>query len=199
MNDLKKDINSRLIKFEKLGVELQSSGTKLIGKAPHIAPLAWMHTIFKGLTEKEILELEKELNTDIPKDYQEFLKISNGLHIFNTTFCLNGLRKSYDRTDEIENRKPFCLKTANINERPLNSKMEYFFIGSYDWDGSYLYINKKNNKIYRCDRENAEPLNEWDNLTELIISEIDRLSELHNENGTEKNEDEPKIPNKTSR
>ena len=146
--NIEKEIRQRLSKYEKLGTEKQSNGTELIGKAPHIAPLAWLHSIYKGLSNEEISKLEQELETDIPKDYKEFLKFSNGLHIFNTTFCLDGLRTSYNRIKEIENRLPFSILTTNLYERPKNAKDEYFFIGGYDWgNGSHLYINKKNNSI----------------------------------------------------
>ena len=98
-----KEIRNRLSNYEKLGVEKQSNGTELIGKAPHIAPLAYLHSIYKGLNKEEIDRLERELETEIPTDYKKFLQFSNGLHIFNTTFCLDGLRTSYNRIKEIEN------------------------------------------------------------------------------------------------
>jgi hypothetical protein len=34
------EIKDRLYKFERLGIEISDLGTILIGKAPHIAPLA---------------------------------------------------------------------------------------------------------------------------------------------------------------
>ena len=190
--NLEKKIINRLKQFEKYVVEIQENDTKLIGKAPHIAPKAFLHTIYKGLSEKNINKLKNNLKTKIPKDYKDFLKFSNGLHIFNTTFCLDGFRKSNNRTTE--NRLPFCILTTNHYERPSNSKKEYFFIGGYDWDGSHLYINKKTNKVHRCAEDNAESLNEWENLNVMIISEIDRLIDLHNENGTEKDENISKTP-----
>ncbi|AUC15800.1 hypothetical protein BTO06_11855 [Tenacibaculum sp. SZ-18] len=178
------EIRNRLNKYEKLGIEKQSNGTELIGKAPHIAPLAYLHSIYKGLNNDEIGRLEQELKTEIPKDYKEFLKFSNGLHIFNTTLYLNGLRESYNRQKAIENRLPFALSTKNLFERPRNAKPEYFFIGGYDYgNGSLLYVNKNNNKVYRCGTKNVKPLNEWNSVNEMILTEIDRLIELHSANG----------------
>jgi hypothetical protein len=190
-----KEIRNRLSKYEKLGVEKQSNGTELIGKAPHIAPLAYLHSIYKGLNTKEIDRLEQELETEIPIDYKKFLQFSNGLHIFNTTFCLDGLRTSYNRTKEIENRLPFSILTTNLYERPKNAKPEHFFIGGYDWgNGSHLYINRDNNKVYRCKENDIKPLNEWNNLNEMILSEIDRLMELHNVSGELKENIEKTTP-----
>ena len=191
---IEKEIRHRLFKYEKLGTEKQSNGTELIGKAPHIAPLAYLHSIYKGLNNEEIDRLEQDLETEIPKDYKDFLKFSNGLHIFNTTFCLDGLRVSYNRKNAIENRLPFCILTPNMYERPKNANSECFFIGGYDLDGSHLYMNKNNNKIYRCKENNAKPLNEWNSLNEMILSEIDRLIELHNENGELKDNSKKTTP-----
>ena len=191
---IEKKILNRLRKFQKFGTEKQPNGTLLIGKAPHIAPLAWLHTIYKGLNEKELENLEKEVGTKIPEDYIEFLKFSNGLNIFNTTFNLYGLRNSFNRQNEIKNRLPFSLVDKNNLERPKNAKDKHFFIGSYDWDGSLLYIDKTNNKVYRTESENLNPKNEWTNFNDMILSEIYRIIELHNENGTEKDLNEPKTP-----
>ena len=191
--NIEREIRNRLNKYENLGVELQSNGTELIGKAPHIAPLAYLHSIYKGLSNEEIDRLEQELETEIPKDYKEFLQFSNGLHIFNTTFYLDGLRESNDRLKAIENRLPFALSTKNVFEKPRNAKPEYFFIGGYACDnGSLLYIN--NSKVYRCKTNNAKPLNEWNSLNEMIITEIDRLTELHSANGKLKENIEKTTP-----
>ena len=89
--------------------------------------------------------------------------------------------------------------TTNLYERPKNAKSEYFFIGGYDWgNGSHLYIDKSNNKVYRCETDNAKPLNEWNTLNEMILSEIDRLIELHNERGELKENVEQTTPAPTS-
>ncbi|WP_405207162.1 SMI1/KNR4 family protein [Aquimarina sp. LLG6339-5] len=193
MNDIANFIISELEPYKKYGTIIQENGTELIGKATHIAPMAWLHSLFKGLEKQEIEKLETELNTEIPNRYAEFLKFSNGLQLFNTTLSFHGLRKSYDRVTEINARNPFSLTDLNY-ERPLNSKPDYFYFGSYFWDGSLVFIDKSDSKIHRCDRDDSKPLNTWNDFNDFIKNEIIRIKSLHKENGTEKNPDESTIP-----
>ena len=76
-------VKNKLKSFEKFEIEYQQNGTLLIGKAPHIAKLAWLHRIFKGLTDIELTQLESELGRTIPVSYKNFLKQTNGLQLFN--------------------------------------------------------------------------------------------------------------------
>ena len=87
----------------------QENGKKLLGIATHIAPMTRLQSIFKGLDEQDVVNLETELNTEIPKVYVEFLRFSNGLHLFNTRLSFHGLRKNYDRMAEMNARNPFAL------------------------------------------------------------------------------------------
>jgi SMI1 / KNR4 family (SUKH-1) len=182
MNYIEK-IKNELYKFEDLGLEKSENGTILIGKAIHIAPLAWLNKIYPVLNEEDILLLEKELKTEIPEDYKDFLtKFGNGLNIFVATLSLNGLRKEMGRSIEAS-RQPFSIITPNINERPRNAKVNYFFIGGYNWDCSKLYIDKITNKVHYCAEWDATSLYEWNSFEEMIISEIKRITNLYDEKG----------------
>ncbi|HTE13355.1 MAG TPA: SMI1/KNR4 family protein [Chitinophagaceae bacterium] len=178
--------------YERLGVKILEDSTKLIAKAPHIAPYAWLHSIYKPLNADEILHLEKELSTEIPDDYKHFLsKCSNGLNIFIDAFSLYGFRKRQGRTIE-DSYQPYSIITRNRTERLRDADSDMFFIGSYSWDGSLLYIQK--GKVYRCTRKFTKPLNEWLSFEEMLVNEIDRIFLLHDKEGKIINEDIPTSP-----
>lgn len=90
-------------------------------------------------------------------------------------------------------RQPFNLKDA-IDEKPRNATSNMFFIGGYSWDGSKLYIDNKSNRVYYCQRYDCTPLKSWNSLSEMIISETERLYSLFDINGKQIKEDEPTIP-----
>ncbi|WP_166923965.1 SMI1/KNR4 family protein [Flavobacterium poyangense] len=183
------DIKKELHKFENLGMEISQLGAILIGKAPHIARLAWLNEVYPILKEDEILLLESELNTKIPEAYKFFLtQFSNGLSIFVATFTLYGLRRDIGRSIE-GSRQPFSLLTTNLQERPKKSKDSYFFIGGYNWDGSKLYIDKETNKVHYCDRCDATSLYEWNSFEEMIVSEVKRITNLFDDKGVILDED----------
>lgn len=177
------EVKKELYKFENLGIEKSEKGTILIGRAPHIAPKAWLHSIYPVLSEQDIITLENELNTKIPEDYKWFLlNFSNGLGVFVAKFYLYGLRKELGRTIEAS-RQPYSPVIANVNERPENAKDSHFFIGGYSWDGSKLYIDKETNAVHFCARWDATSLYQWDCFEEMIVSELKRITKLFDANG----------------
>jgi len=168
--------------YSYLGQERLEDGTILIARAPHIAPLAWLHNIYPPLSANLIVKLEEELGGAIPDDYKEFLSLSNGLGVFNTTFSLYGYRRNYKR-DDINVWQPFDILTHNIKERPYNATEAMFFIGGYSWDGSLLYIDVDTNTVHICERENADSLFEWPSFDQMLESEIKRLTILFDHEG----------------
>lgn len=183
------EVKSELYKFRHLGLEKTANGTILIGKAPHIAEFAWLHSIYKTLSQEELFELEKDVKTQLPDSYRDFLlNHSNGLSLFVSNFSLYGLRKELGRTIEAS-RQPFSLITLNTIEKIKNAEENHFFIGSYKWDGSKLYIDKSTGKVHYCDRWDATSLFEWNSFEEMIVSEVKRITNLFDENGVILDED----------
>lgn len=177
--------------YRHLGEKKLEDGTLLIGKAPHIAPMAWLHSIYSPLVDSEIEGLERKIGAKIPENYRAFLKVSNGLKVFNTTLCLDGVRRNYVRT--VENVwQPFDICIPNVSERPQNAKSSSFFIGGYDWDGSLLFTD--GSKVFLCDREDAKPLYEWNSFEEMLSSEIKRLMTLFDKNGKALNPESSTVP-----
>jgi len=172
--------------YKVFGEKRLENGTYLIGKAPHIAPNAWLHSIYSGLDINELNDLEKILDKPIPKSYKSFLEKSNGLKIFNTTFCLYGLRRNYNRS--IDNVwQPFDIRTPNITERPKNAANNFFFIGGYNWDGSLLYIDNHTDKVHLCHRDDANSIYEWNSFDNMLESEILRIITLFDGQGKKVN------------
>ena len=177
------DVKKELFKYKDLGEEISQNGTLLIGRAPHIAPLAWLHAIYPVLSDGDVANLEEELNTKIPEEYRFFLQhYSNGLGIFVAKFYLYGLRKDLSRSIEAS-RQPFSPVIANIDERAENAKPSYFFIGGYSWDGSKLYIDTETGIVHYCERWDATSLYQWNSFGEMLLSEIKRIAGLFDKNG----------------
>lgn len=192
--NLTEEINELVYKYKDLGIEKSKYGAELIGRAPHIGKEAWLNKIYPVLSSDEIIQLESELHTDIPNDYKNFLlNFSNGLNILVSTFYLSGLRKYLGRDVEAS-RQPYSLEIPNVDERPKNAPENLFFIGGYDWDGSRLYIDKKTNLVHCCERRDITPRFTWKSFNEMLISELNRIYGLFDDNGIEKDENIPTIP-----
>ena len=169
------------------------NGAELFGRAPHIAPMAWLHSIYRGLLAHEIQLLEVKIGIPFDANFKKFLTVTNGLNVFNTTFNIYGSRTNYIRDDE-NVWQPFDIATINKEERPLNSKKDYLFIGGYDWDGSEIFISA-DGTTFRCERDDAKIIyNSWDNFNEMLKKEIPRLIILFDEKGKQINPNQSPVP-----
>ena len=190
----RKELERLLMRFSHLGVGHSKNGALLIGKAPHIAEYAWLNVMYPCASKTEIRNLEEKLGAAIPKIYKDFLmNVSNGFDIMNCTLALHGCRTSYDRSD-LDLWYPFNLEDIQKYERPKNATPEMFFLGTYEYDGSKLYLNTSDNKIYYCDRYDATPLKSWDSLSAMLTSEIERIISLFDADGHCIDENIPTTP-----
>jgi hypothetical protein len=181
--------------YDYLGVKKTQNGTLLIGKAPHIAPMASLHSIYPPLTDEEIKNLELSIGLDIPPDYKSFLKITNGLGIFNNTMSLFGLRNNYKRTPEDAQQQPFHIKHPNTLERPENAGKNIFCIGGYSsGDGAWLYLNADTNAVHLSERWKVKSLFEWRTLEVMLISEVNRLVPLFDKEGKKIDRNKSTLP-----
>jgi hypothetical protein len=171
-----------LYSYKHLGYRQLPGGTRLIGHVPHVAPDAWLHEIYCPINNNDIEELEAKLAFRLPRIFQDFLKLSNGLNLFSDTISIAGYIKFYERKGD-DARQPYSLLIPNVHERLPDSKKSYLYIGSYSWDGSLLYIDKSNNKVFRCLSDSSEPFNEWDSFWVMVLSEAQRISKLFDNKG----------------
>ncbi len=186
------DFIDKFSKYERWAHKETDNGTLLIGNPYKDKPFWWLIHIFYKVSLEKLNEFtEKQLK--IPDVYMDFLvNVSNGFSLFLGTLSLHGIKENYSRSLGVE--EPFDLLTANIKERPKNAKETYFFFGSYNWDGSQLYIDTSNNHVYLSKRYTLEKLYEWASFEEFIETEIPRICSLFDDNGEEINPDESTLP-----
>jgi len=176
-----------------LGSRTLENGTRLIGPAPHVAPSAWLHQVFAPLSDREIVQVEQQVQRPLPLNFKDFLKVSNGLRIFSGSLNIYGLRSSYVRSGDAV-WQPFSIDTPNTSERPKDAKESYVFVGGYSQDGSKLVIDTETSKAFRCMRYTSQPVNEWASFEEMLITETIRIGLLFNEEGKQIDPKEPRTP-----
>jgi hypothetical protein len=189
---LYEQVRERVRSAADLGHKTLPSGAEVFGHVPELAQEAWLHSLYPGLDDEELDALTDALDRTVPGVYADWLRLTNGLELFVTTLALYGV--SRDSRRDSQNRQPFDLSIHNVHDRPGDAGDECFFIGGYDWDGSLLYLRGEDEQVYRGTRESVDPLNEWDSLESMLLSEFDRLSEHFDEQGRERDPDRPTIP-----
>ena len=84
--------------WSRLGVETLPAGTRRIAHIPHLAPHAYLHTIFPPLPAGEIGAMEVLVGKAFPPSLVFFFSRTNGMHLFHQ-ISVYGLRTTYDRTN----------------------------------------------------------------------------------------------------
>lgn len=189
------EIQSLVLRFKHLGFK-ETTYANLYAKALHIAPQAWLHMIFKPLTDNDIIVLKEKLK-NLPKFYEDFLKLSNGFSIYDSTLSFYGLRKDSNRNlDSVW--QPYDLFDLNSWDKPADSTENEFFFGGYNWDGSYVYYDYSDFKIKRCSCDSIKPLNIWDSFEDYVDNETIRIVKLFDDKGMQIDEDLETQPNSLS-
>ncbi len=187
------EIRNLMFKLSHLGVwNFSQEGGFFIGKAPHRGIRAWQNRIYPKISMTEIEIMENEMHRQIAPSYIRFLtSFSNGLDIFNGTLALYGYRYSF-RRDETHDQQPFNLVWIK-REKPWNSTDDMFFIGTYNWDYSFLYVTP-DQKVHICHREDATSLFTWDSIEDMLLSEIKRIYTLFDDRGVAIDPKHPTTP-----
>jgi hypothetical protein len=150
------------------GYELLSDGTRLYGRVPHVAPLAWLHNVYAPLSQGGIERLERELAGPIPEVYRSWLRLANGFSAFSGYLEFDGLRTDYSR--RIGVWQPFSLALPNTRQRLPDAPVEAFFIGSILDAECFLYLMPSSGAVQACGRRSATPLGSWESLSIFITS-----------------------------
>ena len=169
-------------RYSHLGVKKNSDGTELIGEVPEVAPYAFLHSIYHGLSNKEILDIENLIGFQLPLAVKKMYETFNGLTLFVDTLNIYGLRKNNNRSIE-SSWQPYDIRTYNVEERIEGATESMLFIGGYSLNGNKVYFNMKNECVYLCSKDNISPLAKWSSLEEWLTTEVNRLINLHNDKG----------------
>ena len=145
---------------------VQSFGCTLISPMPHVAPSAFAHEVFDGVSKEETAQhaLANEIN--IPGSFSDLLSEINGFILYGGKMSMYGIVTTFSR--DPKQRRPFSLLDRNKYSRPIGSSVDHFFIGSFSSDGSLLYMLNDSQRIYKRSRDDPRVVDEWSNFDSLI-------------------------------
>jgi len=169
------------------GVRITKFGTRLICPAPHIAPEAWFHVLYRGLNNEEIAKLQNKIYLPLPGDFTYFLSRSNGASLFGYHIEIWGLRFSYVRRGE-EAWQPYDIELHNQpSERPLHRPPYILMFGSTDKGESRLFFDARNgtesSRVGKTSLKKFEPIQFWPDFWTWLLEETKRLALLFDEFG----------------
>lgn len=95
------------------GQLLHDNGSlRLMCHQPQVGVYAYLHRLYPGLSDREIVEIETAIGQSIPPRLLNFYKVSNGTRLFEGQVSVSGLVENFHRnlTTEI----PICIEQDNL-------------------------------------------------------------------------------------
>lgn len=163
---------------------IRKNGTILLhpGKMPRSH-----HMLFAPLEEELIEEyLVKPYVHEFPEEYIKLLKYSNGANLCtieiqigknklaHSMLVIYGLPKTspYERADDME--EPFDLRVEDLARHP-NISNQWLKCGSFIKEENLyadidIFIDTQSGRIYACEKNKEEILEQWGSLDECLCS-----------------------------
>ncbi len=184
---------STIHSFAALGERRLSNGAHLIGHVPHRAPEAYLHILFPPASDALIDDAKSRLSAVRAFDqYTQFLIEYNGADFFLGSLAFHGIREGLiSRSSDA--RQPFDLYELNRFGRPKNADPRCLFIGSYNWDGSLVFV-APSGEVFVCKKRDATPYAHWKNISEMVFYELGRLAQFYDIDGREIDSRAPQTP-----
>ena len=164
------------------GYRETKQGVKLYGSVPSVAPHAWFHAIPQGLSDQQISELGRDLFVTFPAAYVDFLRVTNGAHLFSGALSLLGVRPAAAGRDIDCAFLPFDIVDSNGAEKPIGLRNAIIVIGFYKFDGSHAVLDTSTGRVQRIGRDGVARKS-WSSFAEFLSSEVLRLDALHDSEG----------------
>jgi SMI1 / KNR4 family (SUKH-1) len=175
--------------WSRLGEKRFPDGTRWIGHTPYRFPEAYLHQLYSPLDETNVIELEDQLERNLPQNFRRFLKIHNGANLFDCLVTVDGMRRSWNRTDfDVAAQQPFSILTKNIDERPKSAPPQMLFIGSLG-DDRELVGMWPDGRVVQWDSKNAIDVgNTYDSVFGFLLAEAQKAEALFDDNGRRKSD-----------
>jgi hypothetical protein len=179
------DILTLVSDFENIR-DHESSTAVFRTHVPWVGSSAYLHVVFKPAPPDLLSHAATELKMPVP--FVDFLRIQNGAVLFSGALSIYGIhsRGQLLNRDDPDFVLPFNVEDENQNWPPPDRAV-YLSIGGYSFDGSRVCINRNDGKVYLFERGTQSllrsPSHCWENIEQLIISEVMRLAALFDRRG----------------
>ena len=182
------DLIAKLRGLNDSGTRQLPSGAWLIGKLPPrsdgLFADAYLHEIYRGLTEDQLKQLERLIDLKFPEPLRAFYRQANGLSLFSDSLSIRGLRTDYSRNPAV--REPVSLEYGNTIERPAAPRQGYeharkqIRFGFLAQPGAELVVYLEDETVEAVPaRELGPVLCSWPGLEAMLTSEVDRMVKLY--------------------
>lgn len=184
--ELFNEILRKVSKWSSMGANSLSNGVRLICPTPALGPKAWLHVIFAPLAPETIMDVARTLRVSLPNDFAKFLRLANGLMLFNYRISVWGVRTSMVRLGGDESWQPQDLADQNFETmRPDGSPEDIVFFGGSDDGETWCFFESDGDgyRVGKTNRHRFDTIAYWPDFGSWLLSEIESLETLFDADG----------------
>jgi hypothetical protein len=183
MTNLRREFfDEKLARWRRSAHRVYPDGTEMIGRNP-VYEFGWLHLLFAPAAPKGIERLI-QLVPILPEfQLYDFFRVLNGMNLFESNLFLLGTRTHFRPDNNVVT--PWDLDTHHYEEvYNFRGRKALLVGGSHALPNGIHYVENADKTIDAFDRTDwSRPMYTWPTLDELIVSEVDRLASLYDDEG----------------
>lgn len=149
-----------------------------------VAPLAYVGIVFRPARAGVVFDVDRELG--LPEEVKEFFAVCNGARLFVGALVVFGCVEENLEQDlrNVLVALPFSIRDANRELAPDRREQGMVAVGRYEVDGSVVCVDRATGKVVcYAGREGLRVRQVWAGFAHWLVSEVMRLSALHDKRG----------------
>jgi hypothetical protein len=179
----------RLERWRPAGWIEHVGGGLQVCHVPDEGDLAYLHTLYPGLSEDRLAQTEAACDRQMPAEYRRFLGWANGADFFRQ-LGLNGShirgpdREPIDRSGAGVGQT-ISLDYGNQFERPAGAPHSAWVVGTVSgWSGQGYLLLRQDGGVALCSATDATDVAaSWESFSHMLFSEFDRMAGLVDDRG----------------
>jgi hypothetical protein len=177
------DLLGLLERFEPVA-DWETPVARFRTNVPAVAPLAYMGILFARPKAQVVAAVDRELG--LPGEVKEFFGEWNGARLFVGALVVFGCVEE-DLSEDMRNvlvALPFSIGDANRALAPERREKGMVAVGRYEGDGSVVCVDRATGGVVCYEgREGLKVRQVWAGFEHWLVSEVMRLSALHDKRG----------------
>jgi hypothetical protein len=153
---------------------------------PWVAEFAYLHRLYPAANLVQIAHVAPLTSRQPHLDFQTLLAAHNGFELFNGSLSIYGVRAHWDRTASDVIWLPYDLGSEGFLVNTMIGKDD-MVIGSIGPDVHRLVL-RSDATVDRTGREDADVLESWPSLADMLIEETERLGQYFATDGKMQND-----------
>lgn len=180
---------ARLKRWRASGWIEHEGGGLQVCHVPEEGSHAYLHTLYPGLSERQLTDTEAAYDRPLPDEYRRFLAWANGAELFGHLGLngshIRGLGRELIDRGGVGVRQPVSLDYGNTFGLPKDAPYTAWVVGTLSgWSGQGCLLLRQDGTVTLCSPTDAiDVAASWESFGHMLFSEFDRMAGLVDDQG----------------